>query len=554
MSFSEKSEGSEKSGKVVTPLQRGWSLDTLPRARLRSQLKPIIDNPPPDPPKSRSPVLSKKINAALLTFEELATKIGHEPHSDRLKGLWKRSVHYKEMRTETKGIETTCKQSLATLDEGALTKQIEDLVKAGEAYVNQHKKDTDKVAAGNEVVARARGRLELLKAVTADPAFDKVKNHITIEQALDCKARAIRFEDCDFGALNDNEVEKANDKFGSGNANSVSKLTFKNKDVRVFKAEKLTDDNPLDGVAQLGIDPKSPHNGNRNIATSAVADLLGLKVMPKASFGLHKNPTTGEQEIGLMMGLADGLPPARGVWETWKPPQPGSTLGDMVKNNDLEGLAKKKLRPNPDGPGWQKEVTKLLPPWGDTPPSPKAQAAMIEQLNGLEWCDILTGQTDRHAQNYFVKIDGDNVTVTGIDNDMAFGKLQTKASFTAKEVPARKTPPGLPPLMDKKVYDELMAKNFDRDLLPSLSSLLTEEEVEASRLRFNQAKDHAATLKEAGYVVEDWTSWKSPGEEKLSPRQFLATVQQVSGGKATSERSGGLFGRDFAKMFDEAGL
>ena len=100
-----------------------------------------------------------------------------------------------------------------------------------------------------------------------------------------------------------------------------------------------------------------------------------------------------------MMGLAPGKPPARGVWEAWRPPPPGSSLGDLVRdanNGDdtaLKELAKKKLRPNTDGGGgWQRQVVKLLPPWGDTAPSPKAQAALMEQLSGLEWCDILTGQ------------------------------------------------------------------------------------------------------------------------------------------------------------------
>ena len=545
-------------GKSVSPLKRSWGLNTLPLARLRSQSGPEQNAPPPmPPPKSRSPVLTKKIDAALMTFEQLTARIGHEPHSDRLKGLWKRSVHYKEMRTETKSIEDACKGSLADLDEAALIKSLEDLIKAGEAYAEQHKDVPNKVSVGNDVSARARDRKELLKSVTDDPDYNAVKDHITIEQALDCKARGIRFKDCAFGTLNDSKTSRVNDKFGAGNANSVSKIEFTDGDVRVFKAEKLREDQPLDGATAIGIDKNSPHNGNRNIATSAISDLLGLKVMPKVNFGLHKDPETEKVEVGLMMGLAPGKPPARGVWEDFKTQQFGK-IGELMKNRDFDGLLKCKpkvrLKP-PSGPGWEKEVTKLLPPWGDTPPSKKAQAAMQEQLNGLEWCDVLTGQTDRHAQNYFVEVNGDDVKVTGIDNDMAFGKKQTKASVTKNELDARKTPPGLPSLIDKKVYDELIKKTFERDLLPQIAGLLTDEEIEASRQRFNEVKEHAAMLKEGGYVVEDWSTWQSPGEEKLSPRQFLAQLQTTAAkDMGNAEKSGGLFGRDFAKMFDEAGL
>ncbi len=563
MSFSSEIEttsdrgGKKRSGsKPVSPLKRSWGLNTLPLVKLKSQVEPEQDMPTMPVPKSRSPVLSKKIDGALMTFEQLAARIGHEPHSNRLKGLWKRSVHYKEMRAETKKIEDACKGSLAELDEATLTKTLDDLIKAGEAYAEQHKDDPNKVSVGNDVSARARDRKELLKSVTDDPDFAKVKDHITIEQALDCKARGIRFKDCAFDTLNDDKMSNCNDKFGAGNANSVSKIDFTGGDVRVFKAEKLREEQPLDGATAIGIDKDSPHNGNRNIATSAVSDLLGIKVTPKVNFGLHKNPETEKVEVGLMMGLAPGKPPARGVWEDFKAQQFGK-IGELMQNRDFEGLLKCKpkvrLKP-PNGPGWEKEVTKLLPPWGDTPPSKKAQAALQEQLNGLEWCDILTGQTDRHAQNYFVEVNGDDVKVTGIDNDMAFGKNQTKALVKKGELDARKTPPGLPPLIDKKVYDELIKKTFERDLLPKLAGLLTDEEIEASRKRFNEAKEHAAMLKEAGYVVEDWSTWQSPGDEKLSPRQFLAQLQDVTKDQRNAEKSGGLFGRDFAKMFDEAGL
>lgn len=280
--------------KPISDVKLGWSGVVLELANLHSKREEEEDEdapPPPPPPPDRSPVLTGKIDGALMTYDQLKERIGHTPHWG-IKGVWKRSVHYKEMRAETKNIEKACKTSLSELDQGALTKSLDDLIEAGEDYAGQHAGDDDKVAVGNDVAARARDRKKLLEAVVNDPDFDRVKDHITIEQALDCKARAIRFQDCAFDTLNDGNVSRANEKFGSGNANSVSKLEFEGGDVRVFKAEKLREDNPLDGLGQIGIDAESPHNGNRNIATNAVSGLLGLDVTPKVEYGLHQNPNT----------------------------------------------------------------------------------------------------------------------------------------------------------------------------------------------------------------------------------------------------------------------
>ena len=60
----------------------------------------------------------------------------------------------------------------------------------------------------------------------------------------------------------------------------------------------------------------------------------------------------------------------------------------------------------------------------------KILADLKRELNRLHWLDLLTGQTDRHWDNYFVHIDvkTHKVTVKGIDNDACYSQYRTGAT------------------------------------------------------------------------------------------------------------------------------
>lgn len=548
--------------------QESWgdlTLSVLNLSSRRSRRRLTLNAPPPPPP--RQPDLVDKINTELMTFDQLQERIGHAPHGDRLGGAWKMSAHYKEMRTQLGNITRETNKPLEQLDEATLRQALDDLEKAGNDYARKHRKDPNRAGAGNDIAEGVRARRAQLEAVCNDPDFDKVKDHITIEQALDCKARGIRFCDCDFDTLSDSNIDTTDDDFGSGNANSVAKLTYNDGSFRIFKAESTRDDHPLDGQTEIGIDPNSPHNGNRNIASTAINDLLGVSVIAKSSFGLHQNPNTNKMEIGLMMEEAQGKSPGQIAYTTCM--DPGGGIGEWMekvrtdhpdKDEALKELKRVKIRPNPDfiegvtdeALRWQRGKVELQPPW-DPPLSDDAKASLQEQLSGLDWCDALTGQTDRHSFNYFVKIDGDNVTVCGIDNDMAFGKNQVNAKVTRDEVDSRRTPPGLPQLIDRKVYDEIVAKTFERDLLPKLKGLLTEEEIDATRQRFEQVQEHANSLAE-DFIVDDWNAWRHPDDNDITAAKFLANNNETAKNDKKSTISGGLFGRDFAGLFEQEGM
>ena len=53
----------------------------------------------------------------------------------------------------------------------------------------------------------------------------------------------------------------------------------------------------------------------------------------------------------------------------------------------------------------------------------------MRELNRLQWLDLLTGQNDRHWENYFIHVDREThkVTVKGIDNDASYSQSRTGA-------------------------------------------------------------------------------------------------------------------------------
>jgi hypothetical protein len=538
--------------KRVLEFEAPQQADDLPLAPQQVQQAPEQDQQPPLNVPVNAPIipprpaqLQQAIAARLMTFDQLAEKIGHQPHQDRtfknpLTGntvtVRKRSTNYKEVQVAlagaTNAIATTGKTKLDDFDpdqreeiENELNTQLDALRDAARAYQAQHKKNRDKSAAAGEFIDSIDAYQAMLKtaldAILDDPAFDTVKGRINLDQAIQAEQCGINFADCRFDDHNDGNAIEINDDFGSGMVNKVSKIKYTNGDVRVFKKEKPSEENLLGIAATVGIDARAVRNGNRNIASSAVADLLGVSVMPKVSYGLHKNATTDEDEIGLMMSLAPGVTP---------------------------------LMTNPNNP--MSKMRRQL--WTDnTKPSPTAQAKLQQQLNALDWCDSITGQQDRHGSNYMVDIQGDNVTVTGIDNDVAFGAGQPDANCSKNSgmgYYARTTPPGLPPLIDKPTYDSLIAGDFDRDLVPKLKTLLAQEELAAAKSRFNQVKQHAQGL-HPNFVVTDWQAWRSPPPDFLTSKVFLKQCGTgMIGPGVGADSSGGLFGRDFAAMFEKDGI
>ncbi len=290
----------------------------------------------------------------------------------------------------------------------------------------------------------------------------------------------------------------------------------------------------------IGVDPLVPHYGNRNIASRAVCELLGANVIPEARYTMHND------KIGLLMDGAPGKSPAQKVFQ--KVDIDNDYAFNQVKD-DPAGLKRWRYEQNEAGEWQQLQATPLVKPW-PADPTPAAVASLHQELNALEWCDVLSGQIDRHAFNYLVEIRGDKAVVTGIDNDFAFGEKET--------VPACEMDPhdgftgvAMPKLIDVETFKKLKQSDFDKDLKPRLAGLLSAKEIEASRARFEAVRKAAIVLGEKGCVVEHWATWKSPDGETattfLSSTSTFKFVNNVPtyGGHGAS----GLFGRDLAAFF-----
>ncbi len=284
----------------------------------------------------------------------------------------------------------------------------------------------------------------------------------------------------------------------SGKVNRTYKLTYRHDETHdetmFFKPEPpaleyTASERPI-LFRQCGIDISAPRLGNRNIATRAMSDAIGTTVIPKVCYTRH------DGEIGLLMEQAPGVD---------------------VKN--FKGF-------------------------NTRPVSEKLVASLHEQLNQLEWTDMLTGQSDRTTENYFIADNGDSVKITGIDNDFCFGSEQDAykkygagpggGTLNRRHYGYRSA--DLPTLIDKKIYDNLMETNFD-SVKDKLMGLLSGAEIKASEKRFNAMKGHAKSLA-PNYVVEDWESWRSPPDAKNSNGMTASNFLKHSGSLS-------MFQRDF---------
>lgn len=174
------------------------------------------------------------------------------------------------------------------------------------------------------------------------------------------------------------------------------------------------------------------------------------------------------------------------------------------------------------------------------------RANLMRELCRLEWADCLSGQVDRHGDNYLISIDTETgkVTVTGIDNDASFGFRKIgmnriymedepeKVKELEKSGPVKLTEDGdldvstlnsdqitaLRPLygfnqlfapshIDKETYDKLIAIDVD-EYRQRLAECLDHRAVESAVLRLKDAQKHARQLESEGKVVQDWSEPK----------------------------------------------
>ena len=139
------------------------------------------------------------------------------------------------------------------------------------------------------------------------------------------------------------------------------------------------------------IKSKTFHQSNRNVATSRMANLLGLGgIVEQSSTVKVKEKRTGNIVKGNLMTLAKG------------------EAGASIANGEVYEKMKKKE-------SIQDRIADAGALFAPT---------VQKELTSLQVLDYICGQTDRHANNFFLEKDektNQYTHVHGIDNDMSFG-------------------------------------------------------------------------------------------------------------------------------------
>lgn len=184
---------------------------------------------------------------------------------------------------------------------------------------------------------------------------------------------------------------------------------------------------------------------DRNVATSRLAELLGVPELIPASRKVKYKDKNGKDHQGILLAEAKG----EELFETF----------DKVAKANY-----------------------------------KYEDLVFLQMNSLEILDVIASQFDRNNTNIFAESQGRKITkIRGIDNDMSFGKL------TYKDIQKRNNPNyylntledqnGFCKLtaVDKRLYDSLMALT-DEMVSYVFADLLSKDELKALQDRIRGVK------------------------------------------------------------------
>ena len=227
---------------------------------------------------------------------------------------------------------------------------------------------------------------------TGAEAMAVFKGKVSVSSVVEARARGLQDSDVDPANEDANIVSKR--LLGSGSAGSVYELTRSDGKQVVFKGESES----RTGLASLAAGAAKNYAPeqtivNLNFASKKAAVALGMgDMIVDYSAGSHNGV------FGFYMEKAKGV-------------TPDSLRFEVSPSSSETGMSPKDFGRLSAG-----EKRKIL-------------ADLKRELNRLQWLDLVTGQADRHAKNYFVHIDvkTHKVTVKGIDNDAGYSQYRTGA-------------------------------------------------------------------------------------------------------------------------------
>lgn len=222
--------------------------------------------------------------------------------------------------------------------------------------------------------------------VTAGDVRRLLLGEIGVSSVVEAAARGFEARDADPAADDANIVDSR--PLGAGKAGNTYLLTTKTGGQLVFKPD-LEGRLGLDRLAAGGSAYKPGQNtANLNLATYDTAKAFHCEdLVVKYSVGSHKG------QFGTFMEKAPGF------------------SGQIY--------ARKAARGKGTGTISSKDLPTEIPTEEERN---KINGQLARKLNRLQWLDIVTGQGDRHHNNYFIRIDPTTheVEVKGIDNDACF--------------------------------------------------------------------------------------------------------------------------------------
>jgi hypothetical protein len=225
---------------------------------------------------------------------------------------------------------------------------------------------------------------------TGAEAMAVFKGELSVSSVVEARARGL--QDSDVDPANEDANIVSDRPLATGSGGTVYELARADGTHVIFKGE--TDSRTgLDSTAVGGganFDPLQK-TFNLNFASKKAAEALGMGgLIVRYSAGVHK-----------------------GVFGFYMEKAKGATGREFVhgRASAADGLTAAEI--------------KNLPP----DESRRIKAEIKRELNRLQWLDLVTGQMDRHEDNYFIHVDRTTrqVTVKGIDNDAGYSQYRTGA-------------------------------------------------------------------------------------------------------------------------------
>ena len=324
-----------------------------------------------------------------------------------------------------------------------------------------------------------RAERALLVQVMDDPAALTLDGKASWQAATELKRTGYALDSRllpEFNGHTDGKLTKDPEPFGAGVHHSVVRLTYEGSESPViFKAEDAVDGSKYEDLVGKDkyLDKSRPRFAARNLAAGKLQDRLGVKLLPEMTLGTHHG------KLGLFMSEAKG-----------------------VKPYDFDTKSAAKL------------------PY-DSREQPLVSANLQRNLTNAQWLDCLTGQEDRHPGNLFVDPATGNVTL--IDNDQAFYPgLRTVDDPDPDQRIGNWTPPwpGKPEVIDRQMFDQLKVMTPEQ-LQSDLGHLLGHKEIEATASRLKDLQQHALKLEREGKVIDNWATWRSPGQKQQFVSDYL---------------------------------